>query len=428
MLDRLREPAERDVLDEATRWLRAALLDGPVADNPSITTRLPFPYHWIPGPVRIRLRDWLVGRSIARLASAPRFPDLYAENGADVVNSRLGDGDRPRWAWPAGKRCALVVTQDVDTGGEHREVRALAETASTLGLRSTFMFVGQYMERYADLARDLRRDGFEIGLHDVVHDNRIAFQPAAAIRARLAPWLERWRDELGVRGFRSPSWYASPTLWDALADLGMTYDCSVQDTNALQEAHRTVGAATYYPYMRGPLVIVPATVPFDELPWSLGVSRAETPAFWRDKIDHVAANGGALVVNAHPSPWFCGTEEGRQALEACLREIVDRHQPWCATAGQLADHVRAEAARGAMRELPGDPVVRIPRLGPGLEPGGPRSNPVRSGGQPSMARARVSAIVRSWLSVSSGNIGSDSTSEARRSVTGKSPGAPPRYA
>jgi hypothetical protein len=377
ILERLRDSTQGTGLDEAQRWIRSALTVGPVAHTPSVTTRLPFPYHWIPGPIRIRLRDWLVGRSIARLASAPRFPELYAENGVDVVSSRLGDRDRPRWTWPDGKRCALVLTQDVDTGSEHREIQALGEMASALGLRSTFMFVGRYFERYRELALDLRRDRFEIGLHDVVHDNRIAFQPAGAIRARLAPWLERWRDEFDIRGFRSPSWYASSALWDALTDLGMTHDCSVQDTNALQEAHRTVGAATYYPYMRGPLVIIPATVPFDELPWSLGVPREETTAFWRAKIDHVAATGGALVVNAHPSPWFCGTESGRRALQECLREIVDRHRPWCATASELADHVRSELARGAMRDLPGDPVVRIPRLGEAIEPGGPCANPLR---------------------------------------------------
>ena len=299
--------------DLASQWVRHTLLAGPVATTPSITTRLPFPYHWIPGRLRIALRDRMVTRAVARLAGAARFPGIYADHGLDVVASRVDLVDGPRWRWPDDRRCAMVLTQDVDTCGEHQEVRALRDLAQSLNLRSTFMFVGRCMPHYRDLCLELRRDGFEVDLHDVIHDNRVALLPADGVRDRLRPWLAEWQDALDVRGFRSPSWYASLPLWAGLERSGLSYDCSVQDTNAMQQTDRTVGAATYYPYMVDDLVVVPGTLPFDELPWSLGVSRADTTEFWRSKIDHIAATGGIIVVNAHPSPWFCGTESGRAA-------------------------------------------------------------------------------------------------------------------
>ena len=369
------EAASGDAL--ARRWIRRALLVGPVATAPSITTRLPFPYQWIPGRLRIALRDRMIARTFARVVGEARFPDVYADNGVDVVASRIARSDPTAWRWPDGRRCALVLTQDVDTGREHQDILALRDLALSLDLRSTVMFVGRTIARYRDLCLELMRDGFEIGLHDVTHDNRIALLSAHGVRERLAPWLAEWQTTFDVRGFRSPSWYASLALWEGLERSGLSYDCSVQDTNVMQQPDRNVGAATYYPYMVGDLVIVSGTVPFDELPWALGVSRPGTTEFWRSKIDHVASTGGVILVNAHPSPWFCGTKSGRAALRECLAYILAAHKPWCATGAELEAHVRSEVERGAMVELGGEPRVRVPRHGAPMSTAGPAGNPIR---------------------------------------------------
>jgi peptidoglycan/xylan/chitin deacetylase (PgdA/CDA1 family) len=359
----------------ASQWMRRQLVDGPTASTPSITTRLPFPYHRIPACVRMRVRDAMVARWFGRLRGAPRFPDYYADNGLDAVASAAG-GAGPAWSWPEGHQCALMLSHDVDTGTEHEQVRAFADLARSLGLRSTFMFVGDHVGRYADLCHELLADGFEVGLHDVVHDNRIAWLGEDAVVDRLRPWLERWQGALGVRGFRSPSWYVSPALWRGLRRAGLGYDCSVQDTNMMQEGDRNVGAATYFPYMVGDLVVLPSTIPFDELPWAIGVEPSATATFWQAKIDHVAATGGVMVVNAHPSPWFCGNTAGRDALRTCLEQIVSRHAPWCATGRQIEAHVRREAERGAMATLTGEPPIGVPRHGREIRLGGLATNPV----------------------------------------------------
>lgn len=376
------EADEEEARSAATAWVRRQLLDGPVASTPSITTRLPFPYHWIPGWLRLRVRDAMLTRWFRRLEGVTRFPDYYAENGVDVVISRAAPAEAATWRWPEGHHCALMLSHDVDTGREHEQIRDFAELARSLGLRSTFMFVGSHIEAYADLCQELMADGFEIGLHDVLHDNRIAFLGEEEVVARLRPWLERWQDALGVRGFRSPAWYVSPALWRGLRRAGVSYDCSVQDTNMMLEADRNVGAATYFPYLVGDLVVVPGTIPFDELPWALGVEPSATTAFWRAKIDHVATRGGVIVVNAHPSPWFCGNAAGRAALRTCLEQILGSHSPWCATGRQIDAHVRTEVERGAMLPLAGEPAITVPRHRQPIPPEGLTANPVTRAWRP----------------------------------------------
>ena len=339
------ERIEADGFEVAADWIRARLLTGSAATVPSVTTRAPFPYHWIPGTVRMRVMNRLLLGAFRRARRDVRFPDLYAENGLDLVASRRGDRPANGWRWPEGRGCAFVLSHDTDTCRESSEIRRLADLSRALDLRSTFMFVGRCIERYGELMRELTRDGFEVGLHDVVHDNRVAFLPEERIRERLGGWCRTWGRELGVSGYRSPSWYVSPALWRALDDLGFSYDCSVQDTHFLHDSWCNLGAATYYPFVVGNLVVMPNTIPFD-MPWALGVDKAETTRFWRPKIDHIAARGGLIMINAHPARWFCGNDDGVAALEECARYVLERHRPWCATAAQIAEHVRGEVGGG----------------------------------------------------------------------------------
>ncbi len=361
--------------DVAVPWLRERLLDGSTARVPSITTRLPFPYHWVPGPVRMRVMDWLFARTLNRVRTGQAFPGLYGENGLDAVASRFRPARETAWRWPGGHGCALVVSHDTDTCGEAAEVRRLAAMARELDIRSTLMVVGQCLDRYRDLVGELRREGFEVGLHDVVHDNRIAFLDEREMRARLEPLLAEWRRDGPLQGFRSPSWYISSTLWKVLEELGFAYDCSVQDTHFSHDPGRMMGAATYYPFLVGTLVVLPNTIAF-ELPRSLDVGWAEVPGFWRSKVDHVAGTGGLIMINAHPAPWFCGSPEGVAALRACVADILERHQPWCATAAEVAAHACGQAAQGAMAVLPGDPAVTIPSHARSIPAASPDPNPL----------------------------------------------------
>lgn len=212
--------------EEITEAIRRNLLLGQVTDERPLSERIPIPYHLIPGHLRVLLAKMAFrGHVRAMREDVGRRPLSYLDNTTDQLATRLAPntGTEPVWRWPAGRRCALVLSHDTDTGGQERGISILLDVASRWGMPSTFSFVGRYLDGYGRFLNELKDRGVEVALHDLVHDNQIAFLDQKAIIDRLSP-LAEWQVQLGIEGFRSPSWYCSPVLWHSLEHLGFLYD------------------------------------------------------------------------------------------------------------------------------------------------------------------------------------------------------------
>src|SRR5437764_13704789 len=73
--------------------------------------------------------------------------------------------------WPPGRKFAVVLTHDVEGKRGLDRVKALAELEMKLGFRSCFNFIpeGDYRAP-AELIAWLKKNGFEVGVHDLHHD------------------------------------------------------------------------------------------------------------------------------------------------------------------------------------------------------------------------------------------------------------------
>jgi len=344
---------------------RAMLLDGHCCPNPPVTTWLPFPYHWIPGSLRMRLANWLAKPNVQAVrADGSRRPTAYADNSADhlVASCYQATADLPVWSWPGGKRCALALSHDTDTAGQERGIDLLRRVAADCAMRSCFSFVGDCLDSYRGKADELLSGGCTIALHDMKHDNRIAFLAEDQIVERLRPAAPSMR-ALAIRGFRSPSWYTSRALWSALQMAGFDYDMSALDSWPLFDRTRNYGVASFFPYLVGDLAILPTTIPFEHLR-TFGYRLEDALPFWRPKFDFIARSGGLILFNAHPDRWFSGNPTGAKALAACLDYILKNLDPACMTPDQVAEHTRQQRDGGAMIRLSGDPAVLAPRHRP----------------------------------------------------------------
>jgi hypothetical protein len=353
-------------MDGATD-IRKMLLDGQSCRTSPVTARLPFPYHWVPGEVRQRLARLLDRRTVQHIRrDVARRPATYADNATDVlVASRYSAAaQQPVWSWPSGKRCALVLSHDVDTAGQAQGIGRLRQVAAVRNLPSTFSFVGNCLESYRREIGGLRAGGCAIALHDVKHDNKIAFLSEEQIVERLSPAADALR-EFGIRGFRSPSWYTSPGLWCALERLGLSHDMSVLDSWPFFETSRNYGVASFYPFLVNNLAVLPNTIPFEQL-LRFGYHIEDALSFWQPKIDFIARTGGLIMFNAHPDRWFSGNAAGVAALSKCVDYICESHDPVCLTADQVAEHARSERERGAMVKLGDNPRLESPRHSAGL--------------------------------------------------------------
>ena len=193
--------------------------------------------------------------------------------------------------WPHEQRFAFVITHDVETKEGQAYVRAVADLDESLGFRSSFNFV---LERYPvddGLITDLRRRGFEIGVHGLKHDGKL-FNSHSEF-ARRAKLVNYYIKEFGAAGFRAPFTMRNPEWMQALE---IQYDLSFFDTDPYEPIPG--GTMSIWPFTVGRFVELPYTLAQDH---TLTVVLGETtPRLWFEKLDFIERYHGMALVNAHP--------------------------------------------------------------------------------------------------------------------------------
>ncbi|MEI7546936.1 MAG: polysaccharide deacetylase family protein [Actinomycetota bacterium] len=111
-----------------------------------------------------------------------------------------------------------LVAFSFDDGPSPTNTQAIMTEFEQRGVRATFFEIGPYVERYADVSRDVVRRGFEIGNHTMTH--QYLEDP---ILSEIGPTADLIQRVTGVRPrlFRAPGLASSRLLQDGLAKLGM---------------------------------------------------------------------------------------------------------------------------------------------------------------------------------------------------------------
>jgi peptidoglycan/xylan/chitin deacetylase (PgdA/CDA1 family) len=306
--------------------------------RPPLSARLPFRYRRVPEPLRRLVRSVLVR---GRRRGAAGFPAWPVEPSVEVLRTihlRARQATEPALSpapfWPEGKRFALVLTHDVDSGDGLRIGEALAAMEQARGLRSTWYVVGRDWPVDSDRLDALRAAGHEIGLHDAHHDNRGPFLDPAQLGARLdecSDLIERH----GMRGYRSPSMLRTDALYAALAGR-FAYDTSIPDTGLLPAPN---GCATVFPIRRGEMPVLPLTLPPDGQLAGMGLDAAEIARRWIAKAEWIARAGGIAMALTHPEPGFSAEPELQRAYERFLDWAAARDDAWHATAAEVHEQL-----------------------------------------------------------------------------------------
>jgi len=229
-----------------------------------------------------------------------------------------GSGRTPEgWpGWPDGKQFAFVLSHDVEGARGLSRCRQLAEIEMEYGFRSSFNFIpkGEY-DAPQELLEWLRRNGFEIGVHDLFHDGNLfrskqSFaRHAEAINHQLAAW--------GAVGFRA-GFMLHELDW--LHALNLEYDSSTFDVDPFEP--QADGVETIFPFWipePDPKVDAPAcegSAPggggnkergYVEMPYTLVqdynlfvVLQQSTTQMWERKLEWIARHGGMAFLNTHP--------------------------------------------------------------------------------------------------------------------------------
>jgi len=297
-------------------------------------SRLPIPSVLVPTP----LREALLRRSLAprlrRADVAPRWPvEPAAEDLRALVRTAAGEAGVAAPAapfWPDGKRYAVTLSHDIDSAGAFRrgDWRPFAEAEEARGLRSAWHVCTEHLAVAGPALAELARRGHEIAWHGPVHDYRIAYLPAEAIRAHAA----RFRDRLAAfapRGFRSPNFIRSAALYAGLEGV-LGYDSSARDTAAELFSPRVrQGCATVFPFFHGDLLELPVTIPDDlSLRCLHGDDAAATLRVQLEKLAWIRSVGGLALCLTHPERWISMRPGAFRAYEGFLDAVAADAKAW----------------------------------------------------------------------------------------------------
>ena len=105
--------------------------------------------------------------------------------------------------WPEKKKFAVVLRHDVETIYGVKNIYKLLEMEKELGFKSSFNFSPERYNVSKSLIADIKKMGFEVGLHGLKHDGKLyssrkEFQKRAI---RINKYLKDWN----ISGFASPS-------------------------------------------------------------------------------------------------------------------------------------------------------------------------------------------------------------------------------
>ncbi|HEY7455838.1 MAG TPA: hypothetical protein VH703_01075 [Solirubrobacterales bacterium] len=290
----------------------------------------------LPRRLQIAMRRRYAKRQ--RRTEFPRWPvePLLVERRRDALRDELerrGAERLPTLAsWPDGRRCAAILTHDVEGPAGVANVGKVVEIERRHGFASSWNFVAEWYPIPDGLFDSVRAAGGEIGLHAIKHDGRL-FESRARFESEL-PAIHRYLDEWGAVGFRSPATHRNPA-W--MPELGALYDSSFPDTDPFEP--QPGGCCSILPFFLGETVELPITLVQDHTLWE--ILREQTIELWTEKCDWIVANGGLINPIVHPD--YLDTPARLRMYEEFLEYLAAQRDCWHALPMEVAAWWRTRA-------------------------------------------------------------------------------------
>lgn len=260
----------------------------------------------------------------------------------------------PAYQWPEGKRCAVVISLDLDAEapflwisrgqaihhlgeieqrryGPRQGVARVVELLREYGIRGSFYVPGVVAQTYPELLPFLLADGHEIGHHGYYHE-RIEAIPLNRAEDYLAKAQDVFKAQTGLvnLGHRAPSWEMTADFLEVLARRGISYDSSLMGFD--------------HPYHIADMVEVPVQWMVDDALYFryTNSGRDKThPAnpvavleSWIEEFEGIRETGGLFMITIHD--WISGRGQRLRLLRKLIEHIRRDPQVWWARADEVA--------------------------------------------------------------------------------------------
>jgi peptidoglycan-N-acetylglucosamine deacetylase len=257
-----------------------------------------------------------------------------------------------------GRHAGNPVAMSHQAYGPRVGVPRLLALLEEYTLPATFFVPGWTADRYPEAVEKILAAGHEIGHHGYTHHSPLRMDEAAE-SADLERGLEALaRHGITPRGYRAPSWEASPRTFDLLVMHDFAYDSSLMDDDR--------------PYVletgRGNLVELPPHWSLDD--WNQymylpeprsGPGTVHPPEWavevWQAELDGMRRHGCLFVLTMHP---FLSGRPGRvEGLRALIEDALAVGDVEFVSCGEAADRALAdtELPRRGLRPVEFDPEL-----------------------------------------------------------------------
>ncbi|MFN0171029.1 MAG: hypothetical protein ACKV22_31815 [Bryobacteraceae bacterium] len=279
------------------------------------------------GLQRLYLRDW-------QALSFPRWP---VDTSVEELVERLlllslkasGLTSVPFiWFWPDGASASAILTHDVETTAGLNFIPRLMDLDARFGIRSAYQLVPE--ERYQlerGLISRIRERHCEVNVHGLNHNENL-FGDRRTFLKRCS-LINRYLEEFGSEGFRSPCMYRNLDWMNAL---NIQYDMSVPNVAHLEPQRG--GCCTVFPYFADRILELPLTTIQDySLFYILGDYSIE---IWKTQIDLIRRKHGLISFIIHPD--YVLNKRAfttYTALLAYLTNVAREKDIWIALPGEV---------------------------------------------------------------------------------------------
>jgi peptidoglycan/xylan/chitin deacetylase (PgdA/CDA1 family) len=264
--------------------------------------------------------------------------------------------------WPNGARCACAITFDMDAdslihiskpGDSHRRLYPISmgkygpevaiprilETYRRLGLRQSFFVPGWCVEQYPEAVEAMLEGGHEVGHHGYLHED-----PTSHSHEQQVEWFDKAMEAHQKvagntpKGYRAPVYNITQGVIDMLVQRDFEYDSSLMGDDIPYMLNTDHGSLVEVPVHWG-TDDWPPFAHYEEIGYMMPVKAPSDGlnAFFEEFEAQYEAGG---LWHSIWHPFLTGRLARWRQVEAWLEKILNSHDVWFATLGEIAAHVR----------------------------------------------------------------------------------------
>lgn len=214
----------------------------------------------------------------------------------NLLVQNLDEGGLSRHGY-RGKKASVCLSYDVDRDICHNSLEKITQLLECRHLTATFNILTNW-EYEVDWQKiiDMKKSGFEIGLHGGEHDIALGYRPMVSIAKKIKK--AKNKSQCQYFSYRAPALCMTPNLLGVIQKSGFQCDSSLPMSNMY---YKSVESCFPYPLdTNGHLWELPVSIQDSTVFLDMELNEQDAGDYIIKLVDEIIEIGGVAVINLHP--------------------------------------------------------------------------------------------------------------------------------